>query len=232
MKVLAYGLKDKLGEDGLKEFSLGTFNPGQMTGYTQCVFLVHGTPDSSFQSGSQGLFQAISEGVSPDSSTWALWLGSGPMHETIAEYKNGRVVGLKWGIANLQNGETWENHPRWKTDRLRAFCVAVTEMKDGEPPWHLLDPPRVPENVIACYLCALGKVEPEAGWKDGFEAEVDYWNGELARRSGNQSQGGINLSWVDDYNKEDHQRYVDKLRVFLTATQALIAADGAGKPNG
>lgn len=82
--------------------------------------------------------------------------------------------------------------------------------RDGRPTWALLEPDarRVPENILACYVCALGGVPALDAWKVGFEDEVNYWV---------TAEGiGVKLEWKEDRNKEE------RLRTFLAATRTLL----------
>jgi hypothetical protein len=61
-----------------------------------------------------------------------------------------------------------------------------------------------PEHVIACYLCCLAQVAPQASWKSAFEEEVGYW----------QMETKIRLEWDSDRAAQQ------KLREFLLAAGA------------
>ncbi|MGH9893391.1 MAG: hypothetical protein ACREA0_15660 [bacterium] len=92
--------------------------------------------------------------------------------------------------------------------RLFARFRAALENEE-KPTWALLEPDErpLPENILACYLCALSGIPALDLWKAGFETEVNYWA---------SIQGvGLKLDWEQDRNE------VGRLRMLLAATQTL-----------
>lgn len=81
---------------------------------------------------------------------------------------------------------------------------------NGRPNWALLEPDarRLPEHVLACYVCAIGGIPTVDAWKIGFEDEVEYW----VRTVGI----ALKLSWEEDRNN------ADRLHAFLAETQTLL----------
>ena len=127
------------------------------------------------------------------------------------------IHGLSWGLPNLQGNEHWcKVNPRWKTSRIREF-VRVVKKSDYEIPWHILEPPKVPEHILACYLCAIGGVDVDKvpdGWQGGFEDESSYWH--------SQAVDFPALSWADRGN-------AIVLRRFLSNTEVIIGHSEQGK---
>ena len=77
----------------------------------------------------------------------------------------------------MENLRNFVLQPAWKRRRLESFLTAVAAA-DTEPPWGILHAPRIPEHIIACYLCALGEVPPAEDWQAGFVEEVEYLGSE------------------------------------------------------
>lgn len=90
----------------------------------------------------------------------------GPLHES------GLVRGLGWGLA----ARTEEQQEPWKTARLGEFLRVVGSLRSweaSEPPWQLLDRPRAPENLLACYLLVSIERELPESWKAAATAEYE-----------------------------------------------------------
>ena len=121
-----------------------------------------------------------------------------------------RVWGLPWGVKSLVSEQEWKDQPQWQRSLIQEFIRDVSRPEGGPPLWHLLEPPAVPEHIIACYLCSLADVEPETSWQTAFQNEVSYWI------------AGQNVMAKLDWNQDRTNKA--KLREFLSAAGALKMA--------
>jgi hypothetical protein len=205
MKVYGRDLTIKLG-DLVPSF------PGVSELEDPCLVIWHGAV-------SETVVQIL-EGAA---SRWVLCVGTGALPEEPDAPVSGRQVkfpgrlrGLTWGLDSRTRDATGEYrkpedvHPQWKLDCIKRF-VAASEEVPGPPPWSLLDPPRVPEHVLASYLCALSAIPVPEEWQTGFEAEVSYC---LGGEGGGQG-GVLALGWKD-------RNDAATLRAFLMGSQAIL----------
>jgi len=206
MKVYGFGVVSKFGE---LVTPLPAGNSATMVLEEPCLIMWHG---KAVEGEDVGLILRGGE------LRWVLCLGSGEMEpepRALVDGKlhrfPGRLVGLTWGLTDLPSGQAWDRfHPPWQVEQIREFLAATEASLTGPPAWALLDPPRVPEYVLACYICRLGglMIEPEWNWRERFEGEVEYWS---AKGKGDVSA----LSW-------EERSDIEKLRRFLSQTQTLV----------
>lgn len=124
-----------------------------------------------------------------------------------------RLEGLKWG---LKSTRSLTQHPQWQRDRLTRFVAATIDLSAGPPPWDILEPPSIPEYVLACYLAALAGQQVNKSWMAGFGDDVAYW----------ERKALVQLSW------NAHARDVTQLHAFLLSTGILRSGGESPAVNG
>lgn len=166
--VRSHHLRDKIGDDGLKEGLNLDPRDDELWRWSEdhqrALVLWHGH--------SQDI--RLIAWLEDTPGAFVLFLGTGPavVPRVIRDRFGSQVEGLPWGLADLQN---WEPHLPWKRRRLKNFVNDWRSRSTGAPLWQLLVPPLLPEHVLACYLCALAGVTVRPDWSSGFEEEVEYW---------------------------------------------------------
>lgn len=109
-----------------------------------------------------------------------------------------RVHPLSYSVPSLSS---WDRQAPWIRRRFTDFMKSIRVYSEALPQWELLEPPPVPEHVIACLLCALGRIEPDVEWRTAFEDEVDWKS---------QGRGTPTLTW------DAHRKDAVALREFLS----------------
>lgn len=208
MMVLGRDLVVKLGNDGLSALGIEIAASGFHGGEQPCVLIWHGQPDE------------VEQVLQANPATWVLCVSSGAIaNRDIAGLESrfpGRIRGLTWGLRSGDRKFVWRElnrTQRWKVYRLQQFIAAASSQTDGPPPWQLLRPPRVPEHVLASYLCALAGEIPDGSWEAGFTAEVNYWRVE--------ERVSVSLAWSD-------RHHTTRLRSFLASSQVILSGSRIG----
>jgi hypothetical protein len=214
MRIYHEGMTSKLGTSGISELGLRllkTSGPDGEELKLPCLIVWHGSREEVDQF-------LLAHAATP---LWVLLIGSTPTDFDRTRPSSGhdpRIHGVKWGLGKIARDASWKtDHPMWIVNRLQAFIHVVQKTRE-EPPWHLLEPPLVPEHLLACLVAALGGM-PAANlppaWETGFGEEVSYLSQELARQGARTCTQAP--SWSD---RGDPQR----LREFLTNAAVLRPA--------
>lgn len=77
---------------------------------------------------------------------------------------------FEFAVPSFSGEGRWERQTDEVRRRLRGF---VESFRRGRPDWALIEAPAIPEHVIACCLTALAGREAPDGWRRGFESEVE-----------------------------------------------------------
>jgi hypothetical protein len=197
MRVVTFGCNSKF-RDGRTECRLGPDRQGTLGDIP-----VDAEPLLALWHGNYG--DGIRDFLSASSVRYVLLVGQG-LSEINDQSFPGNLFPGRLRSFSLEDVPHWLDHLPWKRTALTRFFKTVTREGVTVPPWTLLIPPVAPEHVIACYLCSIAALEPEASWAKGFEEEVSYWTRERKVH--------LALGWNQDRTDKE------KLRAFLAAVGA------------
>ena len=76
---------------------------------------------------------------------------------------------FEFAVPSLRGAGRWRRQADEVRDRLRRF---VESFRRGRPDWTLIEAPAAPEHLVACYLTALAGREAPSGWRRDFEREA------------------------------------------------------------
>ena len=165
MTVLAFGLDEKLGREGLAALGIGA-------------------DDRLPNARGRGLDDALADCEPP---VLLLFHGQRKMTDDLLErhaalhvlhvkttrHRYGdlrdREREFEFAVPSLRGAGRWRRQADAVRDRLRRF---VESFRRGRPDWTLIEAPAAPEYVLACYLTALAGREAPAGWRRDFEREA------------------------------------------------------------
>jgi hypothetical protein len=195
MRMYHYRLDEKLDVgrlSGLRKLSLDEAPP------QDSFVILHTAPG-----GLPRHISAYSEGAVLREDIRILVVSQDP-HAFTAEHVQmlaGRGQVIPWGLETI---DVRQRHVavQWKVSRLARFLAKVAEIDrwngGREPPWELLEAPRAPEDLLACYIAvSLGQRLAEA-WK-------------IAALSEYQSYGEATQHDPLDFSKEGLARAIVKV---------------------
>ncbi|MHB8502246.1 MAG: hypothetical protein ACYDHE_15055 [Candidatus Acidiferrales bacterium] len=187
MEIFAENMRIKIGE--LSKFGISPRLSAPTERVSPRLLILHGWPEESTR-------------MYLDEFDWVLCIATDGCSEPYVR-DNGRIRGISWGMPNLGD---LSRHPTWKQSRFMRFVTAVLKSNE-EPRWELLAAPKVPEHVIACYLCSLAAISPQDQWRAGFEEEIEYLRTEGVR---------LEIDWDRDRANSS------KLKAVLLESKALV----------